>query len=335
MNKKYDILIVGAGLTAATVCALLKDKYSILVIDSRRNIGGNCADFEMNGSYVSSYGPHIFHTNDNNVISFLSNYTKWISYKHTVKAEIIHNNDLKEVHFPLSNKTKDELGYEPEKEEVLNLFFKDYSEKMWDKPFEEISQDIINRIPLDYNKDYSYFKNNKYEMLPKHGYTQMMKNMFKGCNMILNADKNLWKTIKADKIIYTGRIDHILKDKVLLPYRDLNFEFKHEYNHRKDVCSINFCHKETMYTRKTFTDFFYKSDNNIVCYESSHFASKESFSPSYPINTEENRKIYDIIKEDVKKIYPNIFFLGRLGKYKYLDMDQCVKEAIDFCQNIL
>lgn len=332
--EKYDIIIVGAGLSAATACALLKDKYSILVIENRCHIGGNCYDYPIIDGYISLYGPHIFHTDNEEVFEFLSRYTEWIQYKHIVKSEFIFNNSKKEIHFPISSLTKQEMKDNLSREEILQIFFKSYSEKMWGEPFCSISPEIIDKIPIDYERDYSYFKSYKHEAMPKHGYSTMLTKMFDGCNILLGADKNLWKYYSPKYILYTGRADQIIGTNTL-PYRSINITFRLEDNCRKDIGSINFCHKDSQFTRKTYCDFFYKTNSGIVSYEESRTSSDEEISPFYPIPKPENIAEYNHIRDVVLKKYPNLILMGRLGKYKYFDMDKCVEDTIKECSKLL
>lgn len=331
MNKKYDILIVGAGLSAATICTCLKHKYSILVVECRDHIGGNCYDEKLNDGYIHKYGPHIFHTNDKEIVDFLSNFTEFLHFKYTVKSEFIHKNIKKEIHFPISSLTKSEFSHKMNRKEIIDIFFRHYSEKMWGEHFENIEKEIISRIPINYNREYSYFHNNKYELLPKNGYTKMFKKMFKGCDIILNANKDMWRSIKTQYIIYTGRAD-IITESHILPYRSIDIIFNKEENTRKDITSLNFCHKDTPYTRKIYHDFFYNSNHKTISYELPREAYQNEISPFYPIPKKENKKLYEKIKKEINQKYPNIFLLGRLGTYQYLDMDQCIKEAIKFCK---
>ena len=134
----------------------LQNKYSILVLESKNHIGGNCYDYIIKDGFITPYGPHIFHTNNDSVFDFLSQYTQWNTFKYVVKSEFIFQNKKEEIHFPISSLTKEEFNYHFNEEEILSYFFKDYSEKMWGEPFDQISSQIINKIPLNYDKEYSY-----------------------------------------------------------------------------------------------------------------------------------------------------------------------------------
>lgn len=334
MRNKYDILIVGCGLTSSVVSALLKDKYNILIVENKKYIGGACADKKVGDGYVSLYGPHIFHTNSDDVFSFVSKFSKWNNFKHICKAEYEEQGLYKEVFFPFWEGTIKEMGREFSREEILNMFFKGYSEKMWGIPFEMVDKDVIDRIPIDYSrKSYSYFKNSKYELLPEEGYSSFIENMIRGCDIELGVSSDFWKDIKADVIIYTGRIDRLVETEIL-PFRTINFDFKIENNHRKDIACKNICHKKKIFTRKVYYDFLYKSSHGIVSYEIPTQASFDDINPLYPVNNKKNNLLYEEVKNKVIEKYPNLIVAGRMGLYKYMNMDECVEEAIKIAQSL-
>jgi UDP-galactopyranose mutase len=326
-----DILIIGSGITAATICALCKHKYKILVVDIRDHIGGNCYDYSSNGGYIHRYGPHIFHSKFPDVVDLLSNYTEWIPYQHTVEAEIEPGI---RVPFPYSKETAAALGKTLNETQVIDTFFKPYSQKMWGTTWDELPSAITRRIPKDTKEVSNYFEG-QFTALPKRGYTKMMNKMLQGVDIMLGVDCNYWQGIPAKKIIYCGRPDHIqignLKLGAMrgdwLQYRNLDFTFKHE-PWDSPATVVNFCHLKTPYTRKSYFGHVYKSYSKIVTYETPKAAMVPDKTPFYPIPTNDNTDTYLRIRDMVKKEFPNMILAGRLGTNAYIDMDIAVKNAI-------
>ena len=167
------ILIVGAGFSGATIARILAESdYSVDVIDSRSHIGGNAYDvINEHGIRVHAYGPHIFHTSNETVVNFLSKFTEWVNYKHVVKAQL---SDGQYVPFPVNKKTVEIVG----KENIVETFFRPYTEKMWDMKLEEVSSTVLNRVPIKENYNELYFPDDKYQFMPKEGYTELFRKMF-------------------------------------------------------------------------------------------------------------------------------------------------------------
>lgn len=331
----YDLLIVGAGLTAATICAKLKHKYKICVVDIRDHIGGNCYDSPYdNNTYIHNYGPHIFHSKHLSIINFLSQYTNWKPIKYSVLAEIIINNKKIRVPFPYSQETEKKLGYKLSLEEIKTLFFKTYSQKMWQTDFKDLPIKIQNRIPKK-NKKSNYFLG-EFQAVPQYGYTKMIQNMFSGVEIILNVHHDYWKTISTKNIVYCGRIDKIItKNKTSLDYMDINIIWTAN-NEKHTSSAINFCHNQTSYTRQTNYGYINQNLNcKIISQELPYKADLNTISPAYPFISKNNIKKYNALKKQIKNKYPKIYFLGRLGKFKYLNMDTAVKGSLSFCENFL
>ena len=165
------ILVVGAGLSGATVARELADSgYNVHVIDRRNHIAGNAYDYiNEHGIRVHKYGPHLFHTNNETVFKWLSRFTDWVEYKHKVKALL---KDGQYVTLPVNKKTKEIVG----KEIVLDIFFRPYTKKMWGVELDDLNPDIINRVPIRDDDNELYFPNDKIQVMPKEGYTKMVEN---------------------------------------------------------------------------------------------------------------------------------------------------------------
>jgi UDP-galactopyranose mutase len=334
----YDILLVGAGMTSATICASLKHKYKILVVDIRDHIGGNCYDYESGGSMLHRYGPHLFHSPDEGVVEFLDQFTEWLPYTHKVSAEL--ESGLR-VPFPYSQETSKVLGKQLFEHEVIDMFFKPYSTKMWGVDWDKLSPVIKNRVPKNTNKTSDYFTG-QFTGIPKLGYTEMIRRMFSGVDIILGAAPDAWQGIEAKKVIYCGRPDRIkLKSNLhigsiqgnWLSYRSLDFKFvSEEWDSEAPV--VNFCHLKVPYTRKTFLAKVLGGNSKIVTYETPKAALVGDLTPYYFYPSEENTSRHLKIRSILKEQFPNLILAGRLGTSSYLDIFQCVRLGIELAQSL-
>jgi UDP-galactopyranose mutase len=326
------INIVGCGLSGITSAILLKEKgYSVKIFETRNHIGGNCYDSNIAGTLVHNYGPHLFHTSDEEVFSFLSKYTEWFNYKNQPKG----NTKLGLISLPYSKKTVKELGKELSQEEIVDVIFKDYSEKQWGVPFEEIPKAITNRVPRTKDcEDPTWYEGEKYQCLPKFGYTKMMEKMIEGLDIELECSAEEWKKHQSDLTIYTGKIDEFYNYRFgRLPYRTL--EFKHHFTSQKMSYAIENQNTPSVpYTRKYDHSFFnYKHNGSTIITEEYSKEYKDGDIPFYPIPFGEGLSMYSKYKElaDLEK---NVIFVGRLATYTYLDMWMTVKQAMLKCKKI-
>jgi len=321
-----NIKIIGCGLSGITAAILLKEKgHTVTIYDSRNHIGGNCYDSNIAGTIVHNYGPHLFHTNDEDVFKFLSRYTEWIPYENKPKG----NTKLGLLSLPYSKKTIREIGRELSQEEIIDIIFKDYSEKQWGVSFNEIPKSIINRIPKTKDlEDPTWYEGEKYQCLPKHGYTKMMEEMLKGIPVILNSKNEQWINQSADLTVFTGKIDEYFNYCYgRLPYRSL--DFKHETSNTKlDYAIINQNNRVNSFTRMYDHSYFNFNHNGstIITREYPKECTGNDI-PFYPIPFGEGLKIYAKYKELADK-EKNVIFLGRLATYTYLDMWMAIKQAM-------
>lgn len=324
-NLKKKIIIVGSGLSGASACALLKNNYEIEVFETRSHIAGNCFDSPLCDILIHHYGPHIFHTDDEEVYSFLSKYTEWKPFYLRPKGQT----KLGLISLPYSKKTISEIGRELSNEEITDLIFKDYSEKQWGVPFEKIPKTITNRIPKTKDcEDPTWFEGQKYQCVPKHGYTKMFEKMFDGVKVHLNCDKNEWKKHKFDILIYTGKIDEFF-DFIFgkLPYRSL--DFKHTVSSKKqEHFIINQNTKDVDYTR-SYDHRFWDNENKSYTVITEEYPKEyvEGDVPYYPIPFGSGQEIYRKY-EQLTDEQKNTIFIGRLATYKYLDMWMAVKQTM-------
>jgi UDP-galactopyranose mutase len=326
------INIIGCGLSGITFANLLKEKgHEVRIFETRSHIGGNCYDSNVAGTLVHNYGPHLFHTNDDSVFNFLSRYTEWFDYQNKPKG----NTKLGLISLPYSKKTISEIGKELTQEEITDVIFKDYSEKQWGVSFEAIPKSITNRIPKTKDcKDPTWYEGEKYQCLPKEGYTKMMDRMLENIPVELGVDFLEWKKTKADLTIYTGKIDEFYNYVYgELPYRTL--EFEHLFTSKKlSHAIINQNTLQVPYTRMYDHSYFNlkHSGPTIITKEFSKKCTIRDI-PFYPIPFGEGISIYSKYKA-LADSEQNTIFAGRLATYTYLDMWMSIKQAMLKCKNI-
>ncbi|MDI3546988.1 MAG: UDP-galactopyranose mutase [Halanaerobiales bacterium] len=358
----FDYLIVGTGFSGSTCANLLAEKGNrVLIVDKRNHIGGNAYDYyNDHGILVHKYGPHIFHTNYKEVWDFLSRFTEWRNYQHRVLAYV--NGKL--VPIPINLDTINLLYgtdynyfninkfYEKVKrdilvhnardmvvskvgEELYELIFKGYTKKQWDLYPEELDKEVTARIPVRYNRDDRYFTD-RYQGMPANGYTKLIQKMLdhKNISILLNTDyKEIEGEIKFSKMIYTGSIDYYFDYKYgKLPYRSLNFKFETlDREYYQQVGTVNYPND---YDFTRITEF-----KHLTGQQSARTTIVKEYpcgegEPYYPIPRKENRELYNLYAEEAKKL-DNVYFIGRLGKYKYANMDIVVKDAMELIDIIL
>lgn len=366
MINKYDMLIVGAGLFGAIVARELTDLgLKVLVIDKRNHIAGNCHTSLQEGILVHEYGAHIFRSNSDEVWYYLNRFTEFSDYRHIVLAnykgtmynlpfnmhtfyQIWGTKTPEEAKKKLESEKKFYFRENPKnlEEQAINLVGKDiyeklikgYSEKQWGRKATEIPAEIITRIPVRFTYDNDYYFGEKYQGIPIKGYTDMVNNMLDGIDVLIETEyKEFVKTHNLDekslKILFTGPIDYFFDYKYgKLDYRSLKFEHTiYPIESFQGTSVVNYTDAETPYTRiiehKHF-DKNNKSKHTIVTKEYSINDGEEY----YPINDEYNNSLYEKYKQDASK-YKNLYFGGRLGEYKYYDMNSTVLSALEFVKN--
>ena len=355
---KYDYLIVGAGLSGSVLAERLASQKNkkVLVIDRRNHIGGNCYDYyDKAGVLIHKYGAHLFHTKYKGVFDYLSQFTKWHKYEHVVKSYI----DGKIYDMPINlntinkffnknfnskecekflNKIRVKIKTPKNSEEqviskvgwdIYRKFFEKYTLKQWEIHPKDLEASVTARIPIRFNKDNRYF-GDKYQYMPKEGFTVLFKKMlnYKNITIKLKTDfKKIKNKVDYDKLIYTGCIDEFFDYKYgPLAYRSLKFKLK-TLNKKfyQDYCVINYPN-DYKYTRilelKHATG--QKTNKTTIIYE---YPSAKG-EPYYPIPREKNQKLYERYTKLVKDL-KNTYFIGRLGGYRYLNMDQVVYDSLN------
>jgi UDP-galactopyranose mutase len=355
---KFKYVIVGAGLSGLTMAERIANelKEEVLLIEKRNQIGGNCSDYYNEyGILVHKYGPHIFHTNYNEVWAYLSKFTKWHHYQHKVLTYIdgrfipipicadtineLYNLNLStsQVEKFLKSQAVDISDINNSEEVVLSKagsyiyekFFKNYTKKQWDKYPDELDKSVISRIPVRYNRDSRYFED-KYQGLPKHGYTKLFDNMADNSriHILLNTDyKKIINEIEHEYLIYTGAVDYFFDYKFgPLKYRCLDFE--HETLDCESYQSAAVVNYPNDYDFTRITEFKkltgQAAAKTTICRE---YPSWEG-EPHYPVPTTECAQQFELYKNECSTQEKTIF-IGRLAEYKYYNMDAAVKRALD------
>lgn len=336
---KYDYLIVGAGITAATCAATLSPRGKrILVVDTRPHIGGNCYDYKAAGSFVHQYGPHIFHTPNPSVSMFLSKFTEWTNYSHSVCAEIVVGGTPRLVPFPYSSETEAALGASLDDQQIIDYFFRGYSKKMWGREWEDMPASIRNRVPKRQERS-NYFPN-EFVGMPKDGFTSMMERMFEKVDVLLGVSQGAWQVLakQAKEIIYTGRVDLLPgvaeHEAHFLKHRTLDIGMSTDAKWIVDQPVLNLCHLGRKETRMTNIAKLTGGYSKVVLVETPREAEMLETAPFYPMTWKEEQAKHRTLLERAKRIYPNMHFLGRLATYRYLDMHQAVGAALAYCRKL-
>ncbi len=359
--KRYDYLIVGAGFAGSVLAERLASQHGarVLLIDRRPHIGGNAYD-EPNeaGILYHKYGPHIFHTNSDQVVDYLSQFTQWRPYEHRVRAQVRGqlvpipiNRTTLNLLFGLDLKTDKEAAEylasraEPVDEittsedvvinavgqELYELFFRGYTRKQWGLDPSELDKQVTSRIPTRTNTDDRYFSDT-FQAMPLHGYTKMFEKMLDHPLIEVRSGVEFAELKDraheiADHIIYTGPIDEYFDFRFgNLPYRSLRFDHQTlEQEQFQPVAVVNYPDEAVPYTRiseyKHLTD--QQSPVTTITYE---YPSAEG-DPYYPIPRPENQELFKRY-EALADATGGVTFVGRLATYRYYNMDQIVGQAL-------
>ena len=360
----FDYLIVGAGFAGSVIAEQMARGFGqkVLLVDRRPHIGGNAYDhYNEDGVLIHKYGPHIFHTNSEDVFTYLSRFTKWRAYEHRVLATV----DGKLVPIPINLDTvnrlydlnldaselEDFFASKAEKRAVIRTsedvvvsrvgrelyekMFRGYTRKQWGLDPSELDSLVTARIPVRTNRDDRYFTDT-YQSMPLKGYTRMFENMLdhKNIELVLGTDyRDLARSVRYRKMIFTGPIDEFFDYRFgKLPYRSL--EFKHETIDRRQFQSapvVNYPSEQVAHTR--ITEFKYltgqEHSKTSIVYE---FPKAEG-DPYYPVPRPENNLLYKKYQA-LADSTSGVHFVGRLATYKYYNMDQVVAQALSLCGKI-
>ena len=360
---KYDYLIVGSGLFGSVFAyEAKKEGKKCLVVERRSHIGGNIYCEQKNGINIHKYGAHIFHTSNKKVWDYINQFAKFNNYVNSPIAN--YKGEIYNLPFNMNTfskmwgiKTPQEaeqiikeqrkvINHEPQnlEEQAISLvgtdiytkLIKGYTEKQWGRKCIELPAFIIKRLPVRYTYDNNYF-NDSYQGIPIGGYNQIVENMLNGVDIEVNCDFNATfgrEQKIAEKVIYTGAIDEYFNYELgHLEYSGLKFETeKLECENYQGVAVMNYTDSKTPYTRIIEHKHF-EFGKQPVTYITKEYpqewkCGEEAY---YPVNDDKNQKLYEQYKELAAK-EKNIIFCGRLGEYKYYDMDKIIEEALTLYQ---
>lgn len=364
---KYDYLIVGAGLFGATFAQQAKKRGKrVLVIDKRDHIAGNIYTRDVEGIQVHEYGAHIFHTNDTEVWQYITRFAQFNRYTNSPVAN--YKGELYSLPFNMYtfnkmwgvvtpqqaqekiDQQRREAGItEPKnlEEQAISLvgtdiyerLVKGYTEKQWGRPCDQLPSFIIKRLPVRLTFDNNYF-NALYQGIPMGGYTKLVENMLDGIEVKLNVDYLANKQeldALADKVIYTGSIDAYFDFCYgPLSYRSVRFETEVlDMPNYQGNAVINYTDRETPYTRIIEHKFFeFGTQPKTVISREYSSEWQPGVEPYYPVNDEANGALYAKYKTLAEK-EENVIFGGRLGEYRYYDMDAVIASALKLCRSEL
>jgi UDP-galactopyranose mutase len=358
-SSRYDYLIVGCGFAGSVLAERLATQHGarVLMIDKRDHVGGNAYDEKnADGILYHKYGPHIFHTNSDEIFAYLSRFTRWRPYEHKVLASVRDQlvpipinrttlntlfgaglrTDEEAARFlaaraePVTDiKTSEDVVINAVGRELYELFFRGYTRKQWGLDPSELDKQVTSRIPTRTNTDDRYFSD-KHQAMPLDGYTAMFRKMLDHPNITiaLGTDfRDVRDEIDAAHIIYTGPVDEYFDWRFgKLPYRSLRFVHstidKEEF---QPVAVVNYPSEEVPYTRiseyKHLTGQQHRQTSITLEYPSAEG------DPYYPIPREENQALYKQY-EALADATTGVTFVGRLATYRYYNMDQIVGQAL-------
>jgi UDP-galactopyranose mutase len=360
----FDFLIVGAGFAGCVLAERIASRFDrkVLIVEKRDHIGGNCFDFyNEDGLLVHKYGPHYFRTNNKKVFDYLSQFTQWRYHQYRILAFVngqllplpinldtvnnlyglkLSSFELEEffekVREPVEKiRTSEDIVIAQVGRELYEMFFKNYTKKQWGLDPSELDASVCARIPVRTNRDGRYF-NDKYQAMPKHGYSEMFRKLISHPNihLLLKTDyKEILDLVPFNKMIYTGPIDEFFDHKFgRLPYRSLRFEFETlDQECYQPVSQVNYPN-DYDFTRiveiKHATGQRHQKTTIVREYP------LEKGDPYYPIPREENQLLYERYKKEADKL-KDVYFIGRLANYRYHNMDEVVALALELFETLI
>lgn len=350
------MLIVGAGFAGSVLAERFACDASkrVLLIDRRRHIGGNAYDeFNEHGIVVHRYGPHIFHTNSQGVVAYLSRFTQWRPYEHRVLTQVagkllpmpinldtinglyglrLEAGDLASFFSARAERVEDvrtseDVVVSKIGRELYELFFRGYTRKQWGLDPSELDSGVTARIPIRYDRDDRYFSDD-FQAMPLHGYTRMFENMLDHprITLELGVDYRELGALTAETIVYTGPVDEYFDRRYgALPYRSLRFEHRtFDYERHQPVAVVNYPN-DYAFTR--ITEYKHLTGQTHAKTSVSFEYAQDQGDPYYPVPRKENAALYERYKALADRL-AEVHFVGRLGTYKYYNMDQVVAQAL-------
>lgn len=371
----YDYLIAGAGLFGAVFAhEMHKQGRKVLVVEKRDHIAGNIYTEKVMGINVHRYGAHIFHTSDEEVWNYVNQYARFNHYVNSpvaVYRDELYNLPFnmntfsrmwniktpKEAKEIIAKQTEEFAGITPQnlEEQALQLagrdvyekLIKGYTEKQWGRDCKDLPAFIIRRLPLRFTYDNNYF-NDRFQGIPEGGYTQIVEKLLEDIPVLTGVSLQEYQTANAartadeqdswDRLLYTGMIDEYYHYRLgTLEYRSLRFETEElpEEDNYQGNAVVNYTEREVPYTRIIeHKHFEFQTGEGTVITREYPATWKKGDEPYYPINDEKNGALYAQYAELAKK-EANVLFGGRLGQYKYYDMDKVIRSALDMVKEEL
>ena len=371
----YDYLIAGAGLFGAVFAhEMHKQGRKVLVVEKRDHIAGNIYTEKVMGINVHRYGAHIFHTSDEEVWNYVNQYARFNHYVNSpvaVYRDELYNLPFnmntfsrmwniktpKEAKEIIAKQTGEFAGITPQnlEEQALQLAGRDvyeklvkgYTEKQWGRDCKDLPAFIIRRLPLRFTYDNNYF-NDRFQGIPEGGYTQIVEKLSQHIPVLIGVSLQEYQTANAartadeqdswDRLLYTGMIDEYYHYRLgTLEYRSLRFETEElpEEDNYQGNAVVNYTEREVPYTRIIeHKHFEFQTGEGTVITREYPTTWKKGDEPYYPINDEKNGALYAQYAELAKK-EANVLFGGRLGQYKYYDMDKVIRSALDMVKEEL
>jgi len=357
-QMKFDYLVVGSGIFGSTFAQQAKERgKTVMVVDKRDHIGGNVYTKNVKGINVHLYGCHIWHTNKKEVWDYVNRFVSFNNYKH--KGMVNYKGKI--YSFPINLMTlhqiwgvttpeegkkrmeQDRIIFENPKnmeeyclstigKELYEIFIKGYTTKQWNKEPKELPASIVKRLPVRFRFDDDYFLNSRYQGIPIGGYTRMVENMLDGVKIEIGTDfseiKNNWRDY-ANKLVYTGGIDNFYDYQFgELEYRSLKWEVQELKGDFQGHSCINYTSLDVPFTRITEHKHFEDPENeNTIISKEFSVDWQETKDPYYPINNDKNNELYQKYR-NLAKNEKDVIISGRLGSYKYLDMDDTISMAL-------
>ena len=373
--EDYKYIVAGAGIFGAIIAERLASKGNhVLVVEKRDHIAGNIYSYtdEKTGIEVHKYGSHIFHTELDEVWDYITKFTEFNDYTHTVNT--CYNGELYPMPINLDTINKlygtnmdaeeakkfvaeeaaktgitdpknfEEKGLSLVGEKLYTAFLKGYTEKQWSTSATNLSAEILKRIPVRFSHDNRYFITAKHQGIPKEGYTKMVANILDNdlIEVCTNTSfQDIESEISADaKIIYCGQIDQFMNYELgVLPWRSLRFE-EVRTEETLGEAVINEADPAVPYTRSHDYKYYQIHQSEVVnqkaCYICREYPAdfEKGGEVYYPVNNDESEALYQKYVAAVKEKYPNMILGGRLGAYRYWDMDIAIKNALELAEKL-
>jgi UDP-galactopyranose mutase len=369
--KDETVIVVGAGLTGAAVARELADSgLRIEVFEGDDDVGGNCREGKILGRQLHLHGPHLFHTNDQKIWEFVQRFGSWRRYEHRVVTEV----DQRLVPLPFNLKTleKTAMGLDISEQDLIDFcgpggkttvlrllnavdsrmqalgsfifknFFEGYSKKQWGNHFDMLDDSVLSRVPIRASFDDRYF-DDVFQALPVEGYSSVIKSMLDHPEISTMTARFFSKADLSNyaqhTIVFTGAVDELIApEEEGLPYRSLSFRYviKSESEHGLTHLQTNFPNRHE-YTRISNYSHVYGSEDglDLLVYEYPSEYSKKDGARYYPIPSKPNALLHQDFLKRLSRLHPDIWVAGRLGDYKYYNMDQAIARGRKLAKDIL